>query len=74
MIRDSSDFLNDKVNCITAVIICFITKSYANVNVFCNDAMTNEKIFSIGRAGKYDYQVDIDDCIEQALDIKYKML
>lgn len=28
-----------------------------------------DNIFSIGRAGKYDYQVDIDDCIEQALDI-----
>ena len=26
-------------------------------------------VFSIGRAGKYDYQVDIDDCIEQALEI-----
>jgi UDP-galactopyranose mutase len=26
-------------------------------------------VYSIGRAGKYDYQVDIDDCIEQALSI-----
>jgi len=26
-------------------------------------------VYSIGRAGKYDYQVDIDDCIEQALAI-----
>lgn len=26
-------------------------------------------VYSIGRAGKYDYQVDIDDCIEQALNI-----
>lgn len=26
-------------------------------------------VYSIGRAGKYDYQVDIDDCIEQAMAI-----
>jgi UDP-galactopyranose mutase len=26
-------------------------------------------VFSIGRAGSYDYAVDIDDCIVQALDI-----
>jgi UDP-galactopyranose mutase len=29
----------------------------------------NSNIYTIGRAGKYDYQVDIDDCIEQALGI-----
>jgi UDP-galactopyranose mutase len=29
--------------------------------------LLNSDIYSIGRAGKYDYQVDIDDCIEQAL-------
>jgi UDP-galactopyranose mutase len=29
----------------------------------------NGDVYSIGRAGKYDYQVDIDDCIEQALSI-----
>lgn len=28
-----------------------------------------EGVFSIGRAGSYDYSVDIDDCIEQALAI-----
>jgi len=28
-----------------------------------------KNVYSIGRAGKYDYQVDIDDCIEQALGI-----
>jgi UDP-galactopyranose mutase len=26
-------------------------------------------VFSIGRAGSYDYGVDIDDCIEQALEV-----
>lgn len=26
-------------------------------------------VFSIGRAGSYDYGVDIDDCIQQAMDI-----
>ena len=30
----------------------------------------NDKVFSIGRAGKYDYQVDIDDCIKQAMIMK----
>lgn len=29
----------------------------------------NPNIYSIGRAGKYEYQVDIDDCIEQAIAI-----
>lgn len=29
-----------------------------------------EKVFSIGRAGSYDYRVDIDDCIEQALELE----
>ena len=38
------------------------------------ESLLNDKVFSIGRAGKYDYQVDIDDCIEQALDIKFKVL
>ncbi|MEQ8666526.1 MAG: FAD-dependent oxidoreductase [Rhodospirillales bacterium] len=28
-----------------------------------------ENVFSIGRAGSYRYRVDIDDCIEQAMDI-----
>ena len=26
-----------------------------------------EGVFSIGRAGSYRYQIDIDDCIEQAM-------
>ena len=26
--------------------------------------------FSVGRAGTYRYEVDIDDCIEQAMEIK----
>jgi UDP-galactopyranose mutase len=30
-------------------------------------------VFSIGRAGSYDYGVDIDDCIEQAMDIVEKL-
>jgi UDP-galactopyranose mutase len=30
-------------------------------------------VFSIGRAGSYRYQVDIDDCIEQAFDIVNKL-
>ena len=29
-----------------------------------------EWFFSIGRAGTYRYEVDIDDCIEQAMEIK----
>ncbi len=28
-----------------------------------------EDVFSIGRAGSYDYNVDIDDCIEQAMSV-----
>jgi UDP-galactopyranose mutase len=31
--------------------------------------LLNKNVYSIGRAGKYDYQVDIDDCVEQALNI-----
>lgn len=29
-----------------------------------------ENFFSIGRAGTYRYEVDIDDCIEQAIEVK----
>ncbi len=32
-----------------------------------------ENVFSIGRAGTYMYHVDIDDCIEQAMDIAKKL-
>ncbi len=32
-----------------------------------------EDVFSIGRAGSYDYSVDIDDCIEQAMGIREKI-
>ena len=32
-------------------------------------ACLTDGIFTIGRAGKYDYHVDIDDCVEQALEI-----
>jgi len=28
-----------------------------------------ENVFSIGRAGSYEYRIDIDDCIEQAMNI-----
>ena len=28
-----------------------------------------EGVFSIGRAGSYRYQIDIDDCIEQAMEL-----
>ena len=31
-------------------------------------------VFSIGRAGSYRYLVDIDDCIEQAFELKRIML
>ena len=30
-------------------------------------------VFSIGRAGSYDYGVDIDDCIEQALEVSEQL-
>ncbi len=30
-------------------------------------------VFSIGRAGSYRYDVDIDDCIEQAMGIIAKL-
>ncbi len=30
-------------------------------------------VFSIGRAGSYRYEVDIDDCLEQAMDIAAKL-
>ena len=32
-----------------------------------------DNVFSIGRAGKYLYHVDIDDCIEQAMDVAEKL-
>ncbi len=32
-----------------------------------------EGVFSIGRAGSYRYDVDIDDCIEQAMEIAQKL-
>jgi UDP-galactopyranose mutase len=35
--------------------------------------MLPENVFSIGRAGSYQYRVDIDDCIEQAMDIGKKL-
>jgi len=33
-----------------------------------------EGVFSIGRAGSYRYEVDIDDCIQQAMDVATKIL
>lgn len=36
------------------------------------DAMPSN-VFSIGRAGSYDYRIDIDDCIEQSLDFIKKV-
>ena len=33
-----------------------------------------EGVFSIGRAGKYEYGYDIDNCIESALEIGKKSL
>ena len=33
-----------------------------------------ENTYSIGRAGSYRYLVDIDDCIEQAMQIKENIL
>tara|TARA_B110000027_G_scaffold15790_1_gene16100 strand:+ start:13152 stop:14339 length:1188 start_codon:yes stop_codon:yes gene_type:complete len=42
-----------------------IKKSLKYINQF------PEWFFSIGRAGTYRYQCDIDDCIEQAMKIKY---
>lgn len=32
-----------------------------------------DRVFSIGRAGSYDYGVDIDDCIGQAMDVAEKL-
>ena len=32
-----------------------------------------EGVFSIGRAGSYQYRVDIDDCIEQAMDVARRL-
>ena len=32
-----------------------------------------DKVFSIGRAGSYRYNVDIDDCIEQAMGVAAKL-
>lgn len=32
-----------------------------------------EKVFSIGRQGTFDYSVDIDDCISQAMDVIKKL-
>lgn len=28
-----------------------------------------ERVFSIGRAGSYNYRIDLDDCIQQAMDL-----
>lgn len=36
-------------------------------------ALLPDGVFSIGRAGSYLYRVDIDDCIEQAMDIGAKL-
>ncbi len=33
-----------------------------------------ENVFSIGRAGSYQYRIDIDDCIEQAMNVAKKLL
>jgi UDP-galactopyranose mutase len=35
--------------------------------------MLPENVFSIGRAGSYQYRVDIDDCIEQAMNVATKL-
>ena len=35
--------------------------------------MLPDGVFSIGRAGSYQYRVDIDDCIEQAMDVAKKV-
>jgi len=35
--------------------------------------MLPENVFSIGRAGSYQYRVDIDDCIEQAMNVAAKL-
>lgn len=36
------------------------------------DAMP-EKVFSIGRAGSYEYRIDIDDCIRQGMELAEKV-
>jgi UDP-galactopyranose mutase len=36
-------------------------------------ALMPQNVFSIGRAGSYDYGVDIDDCIAQARDVAEKL-
>jgi len=32
-----------------------------------------DNVFSIGRAGSYEYRVDIDDCIDQAMEVAKKL-
>jgi UDP-galactopyranose mutase len=44
-----------------------MTSAYALADKYF--AMMPDGVFSIGRAGSYRYQVDIDDSIEQAMDI-----
>ena len=36
-------------------------------------ALMPDNVFSIGRAGSYDYGVDIDDCVGQAMDVAGKL-
>jgi UDP-galactopyranose mutase len=33
-----------------------------------------EGVFSIGRAGSYRYEVDIDDCIAQSMEVAERLL
>ncbi len=44
-----------------------LTSEYARAQVYLD--MLPDGVFSIGRAGSYRYQVDIDDSIEQAMNI-----
>jgi UDP-galactopyranose mutase len=47
-------------------------KRYKNLAQRYLDAMP-ERVFSIGRAGSYDYGVDIDDCIGQAMGVAERL-
>ena len=48
-----------------------VQAEYARAQKYFNDMP--EGVFTIGRAGSYQYRVDIDDCIEQAMDIAQKL-
>jgi UDP-galactopyranose mutase len=44
-----------------------IKSEHARAQKYFNDMP--DGVFSIGRAGSYDYRVDVDDCIDQAMKV-----